>query len=404
MNRSISATINCRTEAVAKTFEDILRHRHNYLVANEQSTEATDLLLLEWDELNAAQSYKDIQALLKRMPKVEIFLVGSRMDPQILLEVFRVGVKEFLLQPLNHHEVESALARFEGRFNERGVAEKGQPGRVIAVIGARGGVGTSTVATNLAASARLVGEKNSVVLVDLDMHGGDLGLFLDLHPTQGVRQLSVDLSRIDETIVMSCIQEHASGVHFLASGCSTLEEVAIMRGSVGRVVSLLRSMYRYVFIDCGHVMEHAVKEALDCSDQIILLTGLSLPGIRRTQRILNLLSTAEYPPGKINVVVNRYHADQKEIAAEAESALGVRFAGMIPNDYWTASEALDHGKPLSLNASNTTVGQWYLHRASQIVSSKNTASAKLNNNKDTSFLSRVMPYITLQKTKKSTAV
>ena len=108
-----------------------------------------------------------------------------------------------------------------------------------------------------------------------------------------------------------------------------------MRGSVSRVVSLLRSMYRYVFIDCGHVMEHAVKEALDCSDQIILLTGLSLPGIRRTQRILNLLSTAEYPPGKINVVVNRYHADQKEIAAEAESALGVRFAGMIPNDYWT---------------------------------------------------------------------
>ena len=114
-----------------------------------------------------------------------------------------------------------------------------------------------------------------------------------------------------------------------------------------RVIGLLRSMYRHIFLDCGHVLEHSVKEALDCSDSIILVTTLSLPTIRRTRRLLETLGAAHYPAGKVGVFVNRYANDQKELLKETEDMLGVRMAGLIPNDYGTAREAIDHGKPVA---------------------------------------------------------
>src|SRR4029077_15451942 len=141
-------------------------------------------------------------------------------------------------------------------------------------------------------------------------------------------------------------------------------------GSTMRVIGLLRSMHRHVFVDCGHGLEPAVKEALDCSDQIIVFTPLSLPTIRRTKRLLEALGAAQYQAGKVLVVVDRYTNDQKDLLSETEDMLGLRMAGLIPNDYGTASEALDHGKPLTIMASRTTLGQWYLRRTDQLIGDK----------------------------------
>ena len=141
-------------------------------------------------------------------PDLEVFLTASRTDPQILLDAFRLGVKEFLPQPLTRQEVEPALARFEERFTGRVSGAEMQSGRVVSVIGARGGVGASTVATNLAISVQQATQQESVALVDLDMHGGDLGLFLDLPAAQGLKHLSKDISRLDETIVRGSLTQH----------------------------------------------------------------------------------------------------------------------------------------------------------------------------------------------------
>ena len=104
------------------------------------------------------------------------------------------------------------------------------------------------------------------------------------------KHLSKDISRLDETIVRSSLVKHPSGLHLLASGYEGVHEVESDAGSTMRVIGLLRSMHRHVFVDCGHVLEPAVKEAMDCSDQIIVVTTLSLPTIRRTKRLLEALA------------------------------------------------------------------------------------------------------------------
>jgi pilus assembly protein CpaE len=190
------------------------------------------------------------------------------------------------------------------------------------------------------------------------------------------------------------LAKHSSGLHLLASGYEGFDEVAPTTGSTMRVIGLLRSMHRHVFVDCGHVLEPAVKEALDCSEQIIVVTTLSLPTIRRTKRLLEALGAAQYQAGKVLVVVNRYTNDQKTLVNETEDMLGVRMAGLIPNDYGTASEALDHGKPLTIMAPKTTLGQWYLRKTEQLIGEKTaikgTISGKEQNSK-ASFLGRYLP-------------
>jgi pilus assembly protein CpaE len=288
----------------------------------------------------------------------------------VLLEAFRLGVKEFLPQPLTRQEVEPALTRFEERFNGKATGANAEAGTVISVIGARGGVGTSTVATNLSISVQQAKQRESVALVDLDIHGGDLGLFLDLRAAQGLKHLSEDVSRLDETIIRSTMLKHSSGLHLLASGYEGFEDAEPRPGSAMRVIGLLRSMHRHVVVDCGQVLAPAVKEALDCSDHVVVVTTLSLPAIRRTKRLLEALRAARYPGNKIAVVVNRYVNEQKELLAETEDMLGVQVSGLIPNDYGTASEAINHGKPLTIMASRTSIGQWYLKGAERLMGDK----------------------------------
>ena len=392
MSRLIAVSIDCRNDGVRRMFEEILSARRGYLVTKGQGTGALDMLVLELDELRPQQTFARVRELLATSPTLEVFLTASRIDPQLLLEAFRVGVKEFLSQPLALQEMEAALVRFEERFSARVACSDRQFGRVVSVIGARGGVGVSTVATNMATSVQQAGKGNSVALMDLDLHGGDLGLFLDLHASQGLKHLGQDVSRLDETILRSTLVPHASGLQLLASGYEAFEEAEYVHGSTMRVIGLLRSMQQHIFIDCGHVLDPAVKEALDYSDQVIVITTLSLPAIRRTKRLLQAFSAAQYPSDKVMVVVNRYTSDQKELLSETESMLAVRMAGLIPNDYGTANEAIDHGKPLTIMAAKTSIGQWYLRGSSQLISGRTDKNGTTKDaNRKTSFFGRYLP-------------
>ena len=393
MARLITVSIDCRNEAARQTFEEIISRRRDYLVTKGQGTGVVDMLLLEFDELRPQQTFGHIRGLLSASPDLEVFLTASRTDPQVLLEAFRLGVKEFLPQPLTRQEVEAAIGRFEQRFNGRASGSDVEGGRVVSVIGVRGGVGTSTVVTNLAICVQRAGHRDTAALVDLDMHGGNLGLFLDMHASQGLRHLANDISRLDETIVRSSLAKHSSGLHFLASGYEGFDETQPIAGSTMRVIGLLRSMHRHVFVDCGHMLEPAVKEAMDSSDLVIVVTTLSLPSIRRTKRLLEALGTAQYPAGKMAVVVNRYTTDQRELLRETEDMLGIRTAGQIPNDYGTASEAIDHGKPLAVMAPKTALAQWYARRTEALLADKtgvNGTGAGKELNKKVWFLGRYL--------------
>ena len=200
MSRLITVGIECKTGSVRQAFEGTFSKKTGYILTQAKQGGAADVFILELDEANPQRTFLLIRSTVGSAPQTEIFLTAGRTDTQMMLEAFRLGVKEFIPQPINPQELEAALTRFEDRLRSRIPTRELKQGKVISIIGAKGGVGTSTVATNLAAGTKHAAPSHSIALMDLNLQNSDLPVFLDLPGSSGLRDLSQDLSRLDETI------------------------------------------------------------------------------------------------------------------------------------------------------------------------------------------------------------
>ncbi|WP_447601693.1 AAA family ATPase [Nitrospira sp. Nam80] len=393
MARFLTVSLECKNDQVRSIFTEILGNRRSIILTQSKGA-AADMVVLELDENSPQRTFGTIRTMLAAAPQTEIFLTANRTDPQVMLEAFRIGAKEFIPQPINRQEVEAALTRFEQRAKERTVTNENRAGIVIGLIGAKGGVGATTVATNLAMSLKQVTPQRSIALVDLNRHDSDIPLFLDLPAPRGLRDLSDDISRLDETILRSVLVEHESGIDVLQSGYDGLDGLHPVHGCVLRTLDLMRSIYDYVFVDCGHVLEDSTKEALDYCSKVIVVMTLGLPAIRRTKRLLELLQSANYGPDKLSVVVNRYSPREQDILRHTEDTLLCKVTGTIPNDFLMVNEAISHGKPLKAVAPKSPVTQWYVQHATAIAKRHKDSGGgdvKAETERKGSFLARYLP-------------
>ena len=145
-------------------------------------------------------------------------LTSSTLDSAVLLEGMRAGAKEFLAQPIQKKEVEDAFKRFFERFNGGNIKNdrRKKAGKVMAFFGGKGGVGTTSIAVNLAAALVNLPTKPSVVLVDVNQHGGDLPIYLDLQPNHSFRDIASDLTRLDHAFLIRVLTKCENGLQVLS--------------------------------------------------------------------------------------------------------------------------------------------------------------------------------------------
>ena len=355
-----------QTEQMRRTIEELLGSNQTFLLKPSGTAASADITIFELNERHPPTTFGHIRSLLNKDPQAEVFLTSSRTDSQVILEAFRIGVKEYLPQPITRLEFDSALTRFQERHKGPHGDSPEKAGKVISLIGAKGGVGTSTVAANLAISLKHAHKRKSVALVDLNPQEGDLPLFLDLPPMQGLTDLSQDVTRLDEAILQSMMTIHSSDVHLLQSGYNGSIEHKLVPGCAQHTLELTRSLYNYVFVDCGHGFDDAAREALEVSLMVILIMTLNLPAIRRAKRLLELMQESNIGREKIALAVNRYRDSDHDFLVHAEDVLEREALWLIPNDYVTANSALSHGVPLMIHAPNAGITRWFLQQAAAL--------------------------------------
>jgi pilus assembly protein CpaE len=281
-------------------------------------------------------------------PSTEIFLTSARMDPHLLLEVLRAGVKEFLTQPLRPDEVQQAFQRFRDRHVETVAVETRRSGKIIALVGGKPGVGVTTIATSLAVALR--GSGAAVAIVDLNLRGGDVPAFFDINPIRSLRDVDLDLSRLDHEFLSDMLSKHSSGISVLPLGDSDLAGAHISSECADRTLKLMRTMFDVVVVDCGHTVEAAPYAALSIANNVLLVTSLTVPVVRRTKRLLAALRGEDgsgLDPSVISLVVNRYRDEDEVILTEARKVLGVKAQWMLPQDFEAAVDALNGGQPVT---------------------------------------------------------
>jgi pilus assembly protein CpaE len=352
--------LSIRSAECKATLEGIIREMEGVRLKDSQDPAVPALVIMELED-NPEDTFSLIREMGKLNKGTEIFLTASRLDSVMLLEAMRAGAKEFLAQPVQKQEVVDAIRRFLDRVAAHVGKGAGQrkSGKILAFFGGKGGVGTTSIAVNVAAAIKTLPNNPSVVLVDVNQHGGDLPLYLDLQPNHSFRDIATDLSRLDHAFLIRILTKTDLGIQVLPSGYDDLSTGRLSPDCVEATLRLLQANFDYVILDCGHVLDLTTKKALELATLILVTSTLMVPVVHRTKRILELLRGSGFPPNKIRLVMNRFLTAEQDVLKETEEILKQKAFWLFPNDYPSASQAVNSGKPLIDVAPRSAVAKSY---------------------------------------------
>ena len=278
-------------------------------------------------------------------PRLPLIVLGPEDEGRLILRAMRLGAREYL--PLDASEEQ--IARVLGAAVAGPTTDpKGKRAPVVAVLGAKGGVGASLVATQLALGLRGLGTKTA--LVDLDLRHGDASLYLDVHPTYGITDVVRNEGNIDADYLDNVLHTHASGLRLLAAPAQPEDAELVGAEPLTHVLRLLCASQDWVVLDVAREFDEVTLAALDLADQILLVAEPDVPALHHTRRILALLERLGCPGSRVRLVTNR--CDQQSTIGERDLCdfVGRGSEVRIPNDYAAAQESVNYGRPVALVA------------------------------------------------------
>lgn len=281
------------------------------------------------------QAFRLVNALAIKGARVVV--IGPPKDPDLILRAMREGAREYLGL--------GETARLVAVIREQARPPRAAGlGTVVAVFPAKGGVGATSVATNLAGAMARAGDR--ACLVDLDLAMGDALAFLDLAHGYAISDVIANMQRLDRELLEASVLQHPSGVHVLAQTERIEEASKIQPEGISSLVHFLRVHYKSVILDGLRTLDDHAVAALEACDHILLLVEQEVPAVRRAQRCVSFLRRLGHGEERLRLVVNRYSASA-EIKNELISAtVGLPVAATIVSDYPALVKAVNHGRLL----------------------------------------------------------
>jgi pilus assembly protein CpaE len=351
----ICTKIAARNSDLRKKFEEIVASTEGYQVQSSDNKQRPDLLIFEMGT-DTEKEFRVIESLLNSNSVGEVFLTSENTEQSVLRNAMRIGAKECFSQPLEKQEIRRALERFKTRRKKSGHQENVKSGQIIDVIGSKGGVGATTIAVNLAVSIAETKKAQSVALVDMNMLFGDIPIFLALKPNYHWGEITKDIARLDATFLMNILSKHSSGVHVLPSPSHLNGNQAVTPETIEHLLSLMQGMFDFVVIDGGQSLNKTSLRILEMSDDVLLVSLLSLPYLANTNKLLTSFANFQHlPKERIKIVINRYLKESQVSLKDAEDAINRKVFWTIPNDYKTTMSAINQGKALPQFAAKSAV-------------------------------------------------
>jgi pilus assembly protein CpaE len=305
---------------------------------------------------NPDKALELVASLAKSAPNCAILVTSSSTDGNLILRTMRAGAKEFLTQPLKAEDLSTALQRV-GRQRAGGTGGAHRGCSIIAVTGATGGVGTTSVAVNLGCA--LAGNAaNSVVLLDLDLCLGDADVFLDTIPEYTLSDVAQNISRLDLTLLKRSLTKHDTGLYLLPRPVQLEDARHITTDELARVLGLLKASFTHVIIDTSKGFNALDMHALTEADQVLLVTQLDLPCLRNVVRLMMSFKETNKFDEKVKIVVNRVGYETGQISLrKAQETIGREIFWQVPNDYRVMVEVRNNGVPLVQQAPKAAITQ-----------------------------------------------
>lgn len=312
-----------------------------------ESTTAPQMVIVDCDgQDDRAATAARLAGLCGR--DCRVILVGSVNDVALYRKIIAAGAVDYMVKPLNADQLNQALAAALRQQN--GAKSGAKEARLITVIGARGGVGASTLALNLgwflAHEAKL-----KTVLLDLDLQFGTSSLALDLEAGRGLRDIVASPHRVDSLMIASSVINESPLFSVLGAEEAVDDVVLMDGGAITALVKQIKNDYGAVVVDLPHFLFAAQKRILPMAHEIVIVSELTLSGIRDTLRIKNAV-TALGCTARITIVASRTQssgAGQID-AAVFEKGVQDKIGATLVEDGATILTAANTGKALGITA------------------------------------------------------
>jgi pilus assembly protein CpaE len=303
-----------------------------------------------------------IQKLIQSNPSTVVIAASKTYDSELILKVIRAGAREFLTLPAEQTEVLDMIARLL-RGRSESLSTTSQAPRIITVTGAAGGVGSTTVAVNLAGTlAAAAGQET--ILLDLDLFFGAVDACLDIIPDHTLAHVMQNFERLDITLLKRSIPRHASGLYVLPHPVTLQEAATIDPDTLRRLFGMLRASFDTVVIDTSKGLQSSDFTAFEMSDVILVVIQLEMLCLRNTARLIGLLREFEGLAERVKLIANRSRGTGPEISQKkAEETLKMPISWEIPNAFRIFQDARIKGVPLGDAARSSRPHQAFLEIA-----------------------------------------
>jgi pilus assembly protein CpaE len=296
-------------------------------------------------DLDVPNAISLIRDVVNAMPNITVLALVTPQHLMDLQEALMAGATSFVAFPIEPNQFTATVLRATQEATQREVRTK--RGRLVAVVGLKGGVGRTTLAVNIAVALRQRVD-GDVVLVEAHHGLSDLSLNLNLLPRHTLATLAQE-SNIDVDVLQGHLQSHASRIKVLAAPPDVSQLVELPVQTWQTILNQLTELAPYVVVDTAAVTDAVLSEVLTQADDIIVVTGPDLAALRSAVVLLQTLDAESNVHGRTHVVINRagVRGGISEVACAKQ--VGEAIASALPDDAALATFALNRGVPFVLS-------------------------------------------------------
>lgn len=319
------------------------------LLAQALAQFPAEVLLLHLDPSPAATMQIVAPVVGEYKERLAAIAMTEDRDAELVMQAMRAGMRELLWKPFPPEQLSDILRRV-GRETP---SASHRAGRLLPVVGAAGGVGTTTIATNLAVELAQLEHwegregRPKVAIVDLDYRFGQVAMFLDAQPTYTIAELCDTPEHIEAQMIERVMVKHPSGVHVLAHPNDLEQAGRISAAHTAGVLAALLEHYDFVVVDGPVRFDSSARAVFDMTDMYLIVLQLLVPAVRNADRLIQELGRGGYNLDQIRLVCNRCGRESGFLEpADVEATLRRKLDWTLPDDWKTASISANIGAAL----------------------------------------------------------
>jgi len=318
-------------------------------------------------------------------PGIQVAALSRTLDPAALLEAMRAGIRECLAPPFDRKELGEALARILAAAEQTPVLLD-VTDHVYAFLPSKQGVGTSTVAMNLAMALGRQ-RKGEVLLLDMDLSSGIIGFMLKLTNTHCVVDAAENAHALDESI-WSQIVCQKGGIDIVHTGRLN-PDFRIEAQQIRHILDFARRNYRFVCVDISGNLEKYSIEVMHEAKNIFMVVTTEIPSLHLAREKLAFLQRLDLAD-RVRIILNRYHRKSLVTPSQVEGLLGVPIAFTFNNDYQGVHAALQDGRAVD---PNSELGKQFRAMADSILGTQPAAETPQTRKRVVEFFSILPPRV-----------